>query len=227
LYKNRARNPTATRTQNRTQIRIQFGALQPKESKNDISPHLHYSRLYLILQITRHSTHPCFKHYSSSRQMPLWAIALVVKCLSGKMSFWANVFLGKCPLGQMSSGQIYFWANVLLGKHPSRQTSSGQMYFWANVFLGKHRLGKRIMGKWPSGQMSFWANVFWADVFWANAILGKYLFADVSGQMSYGQISCHPQEQSVNNPIANYFVQGIVLVILHQFIRRITRVDRP
>jgi hypothetical protein len=49
--------------------------------------------------------------------------------------------------------------------------------------------------------MSFWANVFWADVFWANVVLGKcrsgqmYLgkciWANVSGQMSYGQMSGH------------------------------------
>jgi hypothetical protein len=42
LIKYRGRNPTATRTQNRTQIRIRFGALKQKESKNDISPHSNY-----------------------------------------------------------------------------------------------------------------------------------------------------------------------------------------
>jgi hypothetical protein len=93
------------------------------------------------------------------------------------MLFWANVFLGKCPSGQMSSGQMSLWANVLLGKRPSGQMSSGQMSFWANVFLGKRLLGKRLMGKCPSGQMSFWANVFWANVFSAN----------VSGQMFLGK----------------------------------------
>jgi hypothetical protein len=70
--------------------------------------------------------------------------------------------------------------------------SSGQMSFWANVFLGKRLLGKCLIGKCPSGQMSFWANVFWADVFWANVVLGKCLWANVSGQMLYGQISGHP-----------------------------------
>jgi hypothetical protein len=84
-----------------------------------------------------------------------------------------------------------FWANVFLGKRPSEQMSSGQMSFWANVFRGKRLLGKCLMGKCPSGQMSFWAYVFWADVFWANVFLGKCLWANVSGQMSYGQMSGH------------------------------------
>jgi hypothetical protein len=44
------------------------------------------------------------------------------------MSFWVNVFLGKCPSGQMS-----FWANVNLGKCFLGKCISGQMYFWANV----------------------------------------------------------------------------------------------
>jgi hypothetical protein len=163
----------ATRTQNRTRIRIRFGALEPKESKNGISPHFHYSCLYQILQTTCHSTHT---HASSS-------IHLLGKCPCGQMTFWANVFLGKCLSGQMSSGQMYFWANVLLGIHPSGQMSSGQMSFWANVFLGKRLPGKPLMGKCPSGQMSFWANDFWADDFWANVVLdkclGKCLWANV------------------------------------------------
>jgi hypothetical protein len=68
------------------------------------------------------------------------------------------------------------------------------MSFWANVVLGKCLLGKRLMGKCPSRQMSFWANVFWADVFWANVVLGKCLCANVSGQMSYGQMSGHQRD---------------------------------
>jgi hypothetical protein len=39
--------------------------------------------------------------------------------------------------------------------------------------------------------MSFWANVVWANVFWANVVLGKCLWANVSGQMLYGQMSGH------------------------------------
>jgi hypothetical protein len=81
------------------------------------------------------------------------------------MSFWANDSLGNYLSGQMS-----FWANVFW-----------QMSFWANVFLGKC-----LLDKCPSGQMSFWANVLLAIV-----DLGKYLWANVSGQMSYGQISYH------------------------------------
>jgi hypothetical protein len=33
-----------------------------------------------------------------------------------QMSFLAIVFLGKCPSGQMSSGQISSWANVFMEK---------------------------------------------------------------------------------------------------------------
>jgi hypothetical protein len=161
------RNPTATLTQNRTRIRIQFGALKPKESKNDISPHSHYSRLYLILQTTRHSTH---SHAAST-------IHLLGKCLCGQMSFWANVFLGKClsgqmSFGQMSSGQMYFWANVFLGKCLLGKCLSGQMSFWANVFWANVHLGKCLSGQMSSGQMSSRQMSFWANV---------------SGQMSLGK----------------------------------------
>jgi hypothetical protein len=55
------------------------------------------------------------------------------------------VFLGKCPSGQMSLGQIYLSAIAFLGKCPSGQMSSGQMSFVAKVSLGKR----------PSGQTSF------------------------------------------------------------------------
>jgi hypothetical protein len=138
------------------------------------------------------------------------AHVLVGKCLSGQMT-WANVFLGKCPSGQMSSGQMSFWANVLLGKCPSgqMQTSSGQMFFWANVFLGKRLLDKICIGKCPSGQISFWANVFWADVFSANVVLGKCLWANVSRQMSYGQMSCH-----------RYECTSLLKTILYDFVSR-------
>jgi hypothetical protein len=71
------------------------------------------------------------------------------------MSFWANVFLGKCLLGKCClgkclSGQMSFWANVFLGKCTSGQTSYGQMSLgkclWANV-SGQMSLGKCRMGK--------------------------------------------------------------------------------
>jgi hypothetical protein len=149
------RNPTATGTQNRTQIRIRFGALKPKESKNDISPHSHYSRFYLILQTTCHSTHT---HASSTihllGQMSLWANVFLDKCLSGQISFWANVLLGKCLLGKCLSGQTSFWANVFLGKCLLGKCLSGQMFFWANAFWANVHPGKCLYG-----QMSFWANV--------------------------------------------------------------------
>jgi hypothetical protein len=77
--------------------------------------------------------------------MSFWANVLLgkfllSKCLSGQISFWANVFwsnvvwanvfLGNCLSGQMSSGQTPFWANVV------KANVSGQMY------LGKCRMGK-------------------------------------------------------------------------------------
>jgi hypothetical protein len=99
-------------------------------------------------------------------------------CLSGQMSFWANVFwanvfLGKRPSEQTSFWANVFWANVFQGKSLSGQTSSGQtsygqMSIWANVFLGKCLLGRCLLGKCRSGQMSMgkclWANVGWANV---------------------------------------------------------------
>jgi hypothetical protein len=172
---------------------MRFGAVKPKESKNDISPHSHYSCLYLILQTTHHSTHT---HASSTNHLPgkrpcgqmsFCANVFLGKCLSGHIAFWANVFwanvfLGKRPSGQTSFGANVFWANVFLGKYlsgqtSSGQTSSGQMSIWANVFLGKCLLGRCLLGKCCSGQMSFWANVsgqmslgkcLWANVVWAN-----------------------------------------------------------
>jgi hypothetical protein len=90
------------------------------------------------------------------------------------MSFWANVFLGKClswqmSFGQMSFAQMSFWVNVFLDKCFSGQMSFSANVFWANIHL--------------HGQMSFWANVLWANVFWANVFLGRCL----SGQMSLGK----------------------------------------
>jgi hypothetical protein len=128
------------------------------------------------------------------------AIVFLGKCLSGQMlsgqmSFWANVFLGnrlsawanfplgKCLLGKCLSGQMFFWANVLLGKCLMGKCFSGKMYFLANVFWANVFLGKCLMGKCLSGQMSFMEmssrqTSHWANVVWAN----------VSGQMSYGQM---------------------------------------
>jgi hypothetical protein len=55
-----------------------------------------------------------------SSQMSFWQIN------PGQMSFWANVFLGKCLSGQMSFGQI----------------SSGQKCRSEQMSLGKCRMGK-------------------------------------------------------------------------------------
>jgi hypothetical protein len=60
------------------------------------------------------------------------------KGISWQMSFWANVFLGKCLLGECLSCQMSFWAIVFLGKCLSGQISSGEMSFWAIVFFGKY-----------------------------------------------------------------------------------------
>jgi hypothetical protein len=180
-YKNCAWNPTATGTQNQSRIRIRFGTLKPKKSKNCIYPHLHYSRLYLILQTTCHSTHT---HASSTSY-------LLGKCPCGQMSFWANVFLGRCLSWQMS-----FWANVFLGKCPSGQTSAWANVFWVNVFLGKCLSEQMSSGQTSYGQTSIWANIFLGKCLLgrcllANVVLGKCLWANVSGQMSYGQMSGH------------------------------------
>jgi hypothetical protein len=78
---------------------------------------------------------------------------------SGQMSFWANVFLGKCLLGKCLSGQMSFWAdvfwsNVILGKYLSGQMSSEQMSIWANVFL-------KLIGKIGPSLSFFLAYRFW------------------------------------------------------------------
>jgi hypothetical protein len=183
--------------QNRSRISIRFGALKPKEIQNDISPDLHYSRLYLILQTTRHSTHT---HASST-------IHLLVKRPCSQISFWANVFLGRCPSEQISSGQMSFWSNLLLGKRPSGQMSSGQMSIWANVFLGKRLLVKRLMGKCPSGQTSFWANVFWADVLWANVVLVSGRPNRVFAEPNHRFLPNRPNRTEPNHPfIAHLYI---------------------
>jgi hypothetical protein len=81
-----------------------------------------------------------------------------------------------------------FWANVLLGKRLLGKCLSGQMSFWANVFSSKCLSGQMLSGQMSSGQMSFWANVVWASVTMGKRRMGKCLWADVSGQMSYGQM---------------------------------------
>jgi hypothetical protein len=74
------------------------------------------------------------------------------------MSLMANVFMGKCLSGQMSFWANVFWSNVFLvkclsGQTSSRQTSYGQMSFWSDVFWANVVLGKCL-----------WANVVWANV---------------------------------------------------------------
>jgi hypothetical protein len=159
---------------------------------------------YMILQTTQHNTHlrtpmlqALFIIWAKvlvgkclSAQMSFWANVFMGKCLSRQMSFWANVFLGKCLSGQISFWANVFWANVFLGK-----CLFGANDFWANVHLGKCLSGQMSSGQMSSGQMSFWANVFWANVFWANVGLGKCLWANVSGQTSYGQMSYHHSAQ--------------------------------
>jgi hypothetical protein len=62
--------------------------------------------------------------------------------LCGKSCFWyfmgcAIVFMSKCLFNQMLSGQLSFWAYVSLGKFLSGQMSFWANGFWTNVFLGK------------------------------------------------------------------------------------------
>jgi hypothetical protein len=96
------------------------------------------------------------------------------------MSFWANVFLGRCPSVQLSSGHLSFWANVLLGKRPSGQMSSGQMSFSANVFLGKRLLGKGIMGKCVLGQEPLKPRTNVSCRFLENQLAISFLLFDIS-----------------------------------------------
>jgi hypothetical protein len=153
LFRNHARNPTATRTQNRTRIRLRFGALKPKESKNYISPS--FALFTFISDVADNSSqhaHPCFKHYSSS----------------GQLSLWANVFRGKRLFGQISSGQMSFWANVFLGKHLlgkplMGKCPSGQMSFWANVFWADVFWANVVLGQMSLGKC-LWANVLLTNV---------------------------------------------------------------
>jgi hypothetical protein len=48
------------------------------------------------------------------------------------------------------------------------------------------------LGKCLSGQVSFWANVVWANTLLGKRRMGKCLCSNVSGQMSYGQMSWNP-----------------------------------
>jgi hypothetical protein len=56
---------------------------------------------------------------------------------SRRLSFWANVSLGKYHLGKCLCGQM----------------ASRQLSFWANVSLRKYHLGKCLCGQMSSGQM--------------------------------------------------------------------------
>jgi hypothetical protein len=67
-----------------------------------------------------------------------------------------------------------FWANDFWANVVRANVFLGKMSFWANVFLG---------------QMSFWPNVVWANVLLGKRCMSKCLWANVSGQMSYGQMS--------------------------------------
>jgi hypothetical protein len=119
-------------------------------------------------------------------------------CLAGSVTrrsaihyaFWAIVFLGKRPSGQMSSCQMCFWANVFLGKCRSRQMSFWANVFWANVFWANVFLANVFLGKCLSGQMSYGQMLSRQMSFWANVFLGKCCLGKCpSGQTSYGQMS--------------------------------------
>jgi hypothetical protein len=168
-----------------------------------------------------------------------FSVDMCIKCLglrsfidkpmsSGQMSFWANVFLGKCLSGQTSFWANVFWANVFLGKCLSGQMSSGQMlsglmFFWANVFLGKCGLGKRPSGQTSHGQTSLgkflWANVVWANVIEPFNTSGRYCskFKTETRRCKHSQsftlgrrFQC---ENSLEIPIAQNAIKPSMLII--------------
>jgi hypothetical protein len=79
----------------------------------------------------------------------------------------------------MSFGANVFGANVLMAN------DYGQMFIWANVFLDKCLSGETSSWQMSSGQISFCANVS------AQMSPRKCLWANVSGQMSWGQMTYH------------------------------------
>jgi hypothetical protein len=93
---------------------------------------------------------------------------------------------GNCILGQMS-----LWANVFLGN-----LLSGQMSFWANVCWANVVWANVFLGKCLSGQ-----NVVWANVLLGKRRMRKCLWANVSGQMSYGQTSWNRKCQSIHGKL--------------------------
>jgi hypothetical protein len=71
----------------------------------------------------------------------------------------------------------------LSGQTSNGQISSGQISIWATVFLGKFIMGNCLLSKCCSEQI----------------YLGKYLGANVSGQMSDGQMSYHRRVEMTTN----------------------------
>ena len=65
-------------------------------------------------------------------------------------SFWENILLGNCLLGNNTSGKVSLWETVLLGNWPSGKNPSGKLTFWETVLLGNFLLGKIL-----------WETVFW------------------------------------------------------------------
>ena len=65
-------------------------------------------------------------------------------------SFWENILLGNCLLGNYTSGKVSLWETVLLGNWPSGKNPSGKLTFWETVVLGNFLLGKIL-----------WETVYW------------------------------------------------------------------
>jgi hypothetical protein len=116
-------------------------------------------RIVTVLLKGHPYSHYSHLHTSICRQLDTTHTTM----LQARFIFWANIHMVKSLCGQMS-----FWTNVYLGKSPSWQTSSGQTSCLANVLLGNCLLGKFI-----SGQISFWANVLWANSFLVKCLSGQ------------------------------------------------------
>ena len=65
-------------------------------------------------------------------------------------TFWENILLGNCLLGNNTSGKVSLWETVLLGNWPSGKLPTGKQAFWETVLLGNFLLGKIL-----------WETVFW------------------------------------------------------------------
>ena len=64
-----------------------------------------------------------------------------------KKSTLGTCLLGKCLLGNYTSGKASLWETVLLGNWPPGKNPSGKITLWETVLLGNFLLGKNPLGK--------------------------------------------------------------------------------